>query len=351
MRLPLLVFFFLGMISKANAQTYHPILDSVSNVWHYTGNWIPVRTDQTVATTCDYQWITQYSRLETVGDTVINGFDYTIVDNLELWTGFVPCRFGYLREDTVSREVYFMPNDFSNELLMYDFSLNQGDIVQLDFTPFSGIHPAGQYFVDTIFTISTTAGPRSLFELRSVSFPFSDPVQWIEGVGSPGGLAYLKTSSGFGGLFMNTGCSDGVYRGDSQLLVCLEKAGVRTYFDSCAHAMASNSFCFFYGDSCFFYNICGSLEDLGVLSQVTVNPNPFMDVFQVELESSRDILVYASIYDLNGRQIQEPTSLSIRSGKNVFPMELNIDGSGVFLLRISSDVGELIRTLIFRLEP
>lgn len=346
----ILLISFIAFLSsfRATAQTYHSLLDSTSNIWHYTANWIPVKTMQPAASSCDYQWLTQYSRLESVGDTIINGTQYTIINNFELWAGFVPCRFGYLREDTANRKVYFLPNDLSPELLMYDFSLNQGDQIQLDFTPFSGMHPAGLYYVDTVFSINTTAGIRNLFELRLLSSPFSDPVQWIESVGSPGGLAYLKTSSFFGGLFMNSGCNDGIYRGDSQLLVCREQAGVRTYFDSCAHNMALNNFCFFYGDSCFFYNVCGSLNEIGNFSNIQVSPNPFRNTFQLEFESLVNTDIRMSISDLAGRLIMGPMSHEVNAGTNIIPISLDLGGSGVLLLRIEAGSGESFHRMIVK---
>ncbi|MFM7079427.1 MAG: hypothetical protein ACKOYC_06515 [Bacteroidota bacterium] len=349
----LLLISVIAIISSysASSQTYHPLLDSTANVWHYTANWIPVKTMQPAGGPCSYQNSSQYFRLESVGDTIINGTDYRIIDNFEIWTNFVPCRFGYIREDTTTRKVYFIPNDFSPEILMYDFSLNQGDQIQLDFTPFSGVHPAGLYFVDTIFPINTAAGARNLFELRSVLYPFTDPIQWIESVGSPSGLAYLKTSSAFGGLFLNTGCNDGVFRGDNHLLVCQEQAGIRTYFDSCAHTMAFNNFCFFYGDSCYFYNICGSLNEIGILSNVQVSPNPFSDAFQMQFESITDADVSISISDLSGRLLLKPTIYPVRAGANNVPIRIDGGVGGVLVLRLESESGELLHTMIVRSTP
>lgn len=346
MRSSLISLFVLLLSGSASAQNYHPLLDSVSNVWHYTANWIPVKTTQPASGPCDYQSFTQYSRLETVGDTSINGTDYRIIDNFELWANFIPCRFGYMREDTAIRKVYFLPNDLTPEMLMYDFSLNQGDQIQLDFTPFSGVHPAGMYFVDTIFPVNTPAGNRNLFQLRSVSFPWSDPIQWIESVGSPSGLAYLKTSTSFGGLFLNTGCNDGVYRGDSHLLVCQEQNGFRTYFDSCAHAFAYNNFCFFYNDSCFFYNICGSLEEHVAAVQMQVNPNPFSNICKVELQASQPMEGQFVVYDLEGRKVLGPQYQNLNAGTNNIELDARLLSPGLYVLEFMPDGYPPARTMI-----
>jgi hypothetical protein len=346
MRILLASLITLVLQGAVSAQTYHPLLDSTSNVWHYTANWLPVKTTQPTGGPCDYQSFTQYSRLETVGDTTINGTSYRIIDNFEIWANFVPCRFGYMREDTASRKVYFMPNDLSPEMLMYDFTLNQGDQIQLDFTPFSGVHPAGLYFVDTIFSVNTSAGNRNLFQLRSVSFPWSDPIQWIEGVGSPSGLAYLKTSTSFGGLFMNTGCNDGVYRGDSHLLVCQEQAGLRTYFDSCAHNMAFNNFCFFYGDSCFFYNICGSLEENSSSVNMQVSPNPFFNICKVELQTSLPMAGQFLIYDMKGRIVLGPQYQYLDAGINSIELDAKLLSAGLYVLEFVPNGYPPARTMI-----
>lgn len=346
MRIILASFITLLLNGSVSAQNYHPILDSTSNVWHYTANWIPVKTVQPAGGPCDYQSFTQYSRLESVGDTSINGINYRIIDNFEIWANFIPCRFGYMREDTASRKVYFMPNDLSPEILMYDFALNQGDQIQLDFTPFSGVHPAGVYYVDTIFLVNTTAGSRNLFQLRSVSFPFTDPIQWIEGVGSPSGLAYLLTSTSFGGLFMNTGCNDGVYRGDSHLLVCQEQAGSRTYFDSCAHAYAFNNFCFYYGDSCYFYNVCGSLEEVGSPFKMRTSPNPFVDGFSIDFESPIQISGVFHVSDLHGKLIFVQESANLIVGHNEIPIYIPNLPSGNYILSFLADNHPPARQLI-----
>lgn len=346
MRLLLISFIALLSSFTATSQIYHPLLDSTSNVWHYTANWIPVKTMQTASGPCDYQSFSQYYRLESVGDTTINGTDYRIIDNFEIWSNFVPCRFGYMREDTATRKVYFIPNDLSPEMLMYDFSLNQGDQIQLDFTPFSGVHPAGLYFVDTIFAVNTLAGIRNLFELRSVSFPFTDPVQWIESVGSPSGLAYLKTSSSFGGLFMNTGCNDGIFRGDSHLLVCQEQSGVRTYFDSCAHNMAFNNFCFFYGDSCYFYNICGSLEENTSAVSMQVSPNPFFGVCKVAMQANQPMDGEFRIYDLEGRSVISPQFRKLLGGSNSIELDARLLSAGLYVLEFAPNGYPPVRTRI-----
>ncbi|MFM7177636.1 MAG: hypothetical protein ACKO0X_09470 [Bacteroidota bacterium] len=346
MRILLVTVFAIISSYSASSQNYYPLLDSSSNVWHYTANWIPVKTMQPAGGLCDYQTYTQYCRLESVGDTVINGTNYRIIDNFELWANFLPCRFGYMREDTASRKVYFIPNDLSPEILMYDFSLNQGDQIQLDFTPFSGVHPAGLYFVDTIFPISTPVGARNLFQLRSVLYPFTDPIQWIESVGSPSGLAYLETSSAFGGLFLNTGCNDGIFRGDNHLLVCQEQAGLRTYFDSCAHSMAFNNFCFYYGDSCYFYNICGSLEENTAAVSMEVSPNPFLDVCKVVMQATLPMSGQFIVYDLEGRSVLGPQFQKLDAGANNIDLDARSLSAGLYVLEFTPTGYPPARTMI-----
>ena len=104
------LFFFISFIGKTiTAQTYYPLLDSV-NHWQTLANVIPVRLQapSTASGPCAYP-INFYNVLEhyTTQDTVINTLTYKIVD---AFVDLNPptCHFGFIREDTAARKVYFI---------------------------------------------------------------------------------------------------------------------------------------------------------------------------------------------------------------------------------------------------
>ena len=74
MKKNLSIFILFLSSSALMAQNYTPLLDPISNTWHYTANWIPVRVAQSPAANCDYgQCIFGSSIYYTDGDTLING--------------------------------------------------------------------------------------------------------------------------------------------------------------------------------------------------------------------------------------------------------------------------------------
>lgn len=64
-------------------------------------------------------------------DTMMNGYEY-----YKLWNDNKQCK-GYLREDTIAQQVYFVTTDFYPEVLTVDYLLNPGDTFAFtyDFDP------------------------------------------------------------------------------------------------------------------------------------------------------------------------------------------------------------------------
>ena len=84
---------------------------------------------------------TKYNNYSITGDTVISSAIYHKVWNEGIYkkitgwtssidTGAFSYYAGAMREDTISKKVYFIPPSHSTEELMYDFSVNVGDTVR-----------------------------------------------------------------------------------------------------------------------------------------------------------------------------------------------------------------------------
>jgi hypothetical protein len=109
----------------AQTSVYHPVPDT-NTFWKTTGVWL----FQGPPPAAGYSEFTVY----TEGDTTINGLAYT-----KLYEGgwsmgpTGPIVYGFhfydgaFREDTIARQIYFVPWSDTTEKLLYDFSLNIGD--------------------------------------------------------------------------------------------------------------------------------------------------------------------------------------------------------------------------------
>lgn len=120
----------------------------------------------------------QYSKFCVNGsDTLINATNYNEIFACDL-TG--SNYFGAFRED--SGQIYFVPADSTNEFLLYDFTLNEGDfqdvIVQDVWDNSFSIANTQISSVDTI-TVNNTQR-RLLYT--------NDGFSWVEGIGSSTGL-------------------------------------------------------------------------------------------------------------------------------------------------------------------
>lgn len=152
--------------AKVYSQTYTPLLDDW-NEWHLTNCFFGCTTDV----------------YYTDGDTLVNGKMYKILDGYHYIN-----RNLLLREDIDAKKVFLTLTQpqFQEDILVYDFSLNEGDSIQMrnPLTPF----PAndGYFKLDSIrhfpqngeekkhFYFSPTISNTSLIE----------QAVWVEGVGS-----------------------------------------------------------------------------------------------------------------------------------------------------------------------
>ncbi|MFA5417977.1 MAG: T9SS type A sorting domain-containing protein [Bacteroidales bacterium] len=123
---------------------------------------------------------------------------------------------GYLREDTISKKVYFSEWDPEEIGLIYDFDLKVGDSVKID-----------NYYVgfEDVLLICDSVNSFIISGILRNQFYFSTPDMsgisdiWIEGIGSKYGLLY----SGIGGAGFAGGGTD---------LLCCSKSDTIIYMDT-----------------------------------------------------------------------------------------------------------------------
>jgi hypothetical protein len=329
------------------AQTYYPMLDPVSNDWYFVSAMVPVRLSQN-AVNCAYgmgPWTSFSYKSTTTGDTVIGGNTYRKLEEVNTFFPGNDCFFGYLREDTASRKIYFMDHQSGPETVLYDFSMQVGDSISLDFVN-QGYYQNGYFTVDSIGLISIPAGTRRIFFLNNHGIPWPTfyPLEWIEGVGHPGHLVYTHSANSYGGaaFFM---CQDQLPRDYYQSLSCFEHAAQKVFFDSCAHAEALNNMCFDYQDSCNYWNICGSVSEHFAVRHLSVIPNPSSGPVQIRAEAVHGTQGVVRISEVRGKSITEQPVV-LNTGTNTFELPVSGYDSGIYIVELSLPGGSLFTKLI-----
>ena len=315
------------------------MLDGLSNYWYFTGNVLPVKVVQQNSGPCTYPILGYFAmtHLRTIKDTSINNQSYSNLEQFDFMNPFDTCVVGYIREDTVAQQIYFMDNTFGPENLIYDFSMAPGDSIQLDFIV-NGYFPSDQYLLDSITTESFPIGQRRVFFLTPKNQFSNGPLIWIEGVGNPGYLIYTHSENFDGGLFSWV-CQDYNPRNFSSLLTCFEHGNQKVYIDSCAHSVASMGGCLNYADSCNYWNICGAVDESDLFNSFNINPNPSKDQIHLELESDFDSGSELILYSLNGKVLLKEPDVRITTGINRISLDVTTLSSGSYILRVLTPKG------------
>lgn len=182
----LLLLFYIGLAQFSNAQTYRPLLVP-GRVW-------------VVGTYHAYEQCLMYglppwsdctlrNRLFLLGDTLIQGISYQKLMRQSFsigssWAGpftlTAPYYYGALREDSSARKVFAYVTTFQNEVLLYDFGLQQGDTCTLRYEAFAGSSSIEAVSVDTVFTLPDGRKKWKLY----------NGLEQVEGVGMSTGLLY-----------------------------------------------------------------------------------------------------------------------------------------------------------------
>lgn len=248
------------------------------------------------------------------GDTTINdilykkigqtGYDVFCTDIIT--SG--PYYMGALREDTALNKVFFIPEGYQNDMLLYDYNLQVGDTLPQGYNV---NFLADELFVNSIDTFETNGVLRQRWNLEAEYMgPFASI---IEGIGSTTGLLeeiYMFEADAF--------------------LRCYFQNDIAYYTNS-----LPASECVMPTDSCFY---------LGVNEQESVDilcyPNPAKDVVNIA-GLDRLKISEVRIYDQMGRQVfmnkLETNGIDI-SGLN----------PGMYFLHIKTEEGIASKKLIVK---
>lgn len=340
MRKHLLFTFLLFSIFQLRAQQYIPLLDSI-NRWTVVGNWIPVRISSSHSI-CTYPFspFGSNSYFQTNGDTNLNNITYK---KLMITDQFSTCIAGFLREDSLARKVYFVNTIGGNEELIYNFSLNVGDSIPLNFYQ-SGFYTSGNFTVDSISIITITAGQRRIFYLTNHTQP-SYSLEWIEGAGSPEHPFYTYSNNNYGGLMFNY-CTGNQYFFDSYLTCFYHSSNV--YFDNCAYNHAVTDLCFLVSDSCSYGNFCGNISENNMIKNISLSPNPAHAEITIELDVLQSAEYVFQIYSVDGRIAASNRTETFLIGRNTRKINVSSLAIGTYFLECRSKAGSIFRKLLIQ---
>ncbi len=292
--------FLLADFSPAGAQTYQKFLFN-NNEWDIYADAIPVENKSV------FPFLS--GPVLAFEDTLVGAYSYKkAYSRTEDLTGFgnKPC---LLREDTVTKKVYIISADSTNERILYDFSLLTGDSLYLEFryeNSFNHMLKGGWYFVDSMGVVNTLSGPRTTWFLSNPQLTLIQPnlphLTWIEGLGSTISPVYLDEECGY---------SMGIVNAQAMFylsLVCVFHDSAAVFHDSAWTAIYAQGAWNFLGDSCIF-NIGGSVPDMpSRAASLLISPNPVQMETWIRLLDSKlpgNETCFLILVDLQGRILQQ----------------------------------------------
>lgn len=331
------------LASGAFAQTYYPMLDSI-NVWSYASHLIGVRhAEMTQAAPCSYPLFAYGSfKQYTEADTLIGSYYYKPVMNT-LFT----CTMGYMREDTAARKVYFIDQVSPTEKLIYDYSMQVGDTMTINFFMQSGTYASGVYTLDSIGSQQILAGTRRTFHLSCHDVPSSAALTWVESIGNEIDLLYPYFENQLGmGIFQSC---PGFQHQFGQFMICVNHAD-KIYDDPCSFQTAlANMNSSTIIDSCDYYSFIGAVNEMDELIAMDVFPNPSAGSVTISLNLNQKTELSLIVHDLAGKQIIRQIGLGeIPQGKTERQINLSDLPEGFYLAEIHSAEGSAFRKLIIQ---
>lgn len=339
------IVFFLTLLTKAlQSQGYFKMLDKDTTTWQHFSCMIPV--------------VYKNSGIASIGpsdhpivaiDTItINSALYRKVYQLQAYSLNYANKlfFGYMREDTTARKVFFRETTAGPEYLLYDFSISLNDSIQLTFPNNSSDN--GFYRVDSVITKTEKCGPRKHFFLRKHINNFQPAVkyiEYIESIGSTLHVLYPYSSSNIQDYcwfsYSTTSCRHYWPVG----LACKHDNFSKRY-QSCTYVLAQQNGCVTPVDSCNYRTTCSGIRSHELPQGVTVFPNPASDKLSVQFSDNLQHRVAIEISDISGKLFVEQDQKI--TGQSVVIDIRGLD-RGYYLLRIKIDGSAFSQPLM--IEP
>lgn len=169
----------LTTFSYAQTNVYHPFPDS-NAVWGMSSGCVDM-----VNQCGNYMYVKLYY----AGDTIIDGYSYKMIyqgvgpQTNSSCCGISSPGYGFLRQDTAARKVYWRDQWMSSDTLLYDFTLNVGDTL----IGFLNCDTSPPLTVNSVDSILVGASYRKRINFKSTDV-CADYFSIIEGIGGTTGL-------------------------------------------------------------------------------------------------------------------------------------------------------------------
>lgn len=333
--------FVLFTLCSYSQSTYYKMLKQDTTTWQHFSAFVPVGPNKPANVSS-----TGVSDFPVVAiDTItINNLIYKKIYQLQShglnYSG--KSLSGYMREDTVARKIYFKETISQPEVLLYDFSMNINDSIQITF-PYIA-NQTGYYRVDSIKIKNENCGPRRHFYLRkhlNNPQPTAIYLDVIESIGCTYHILYKFDFYGMGpqGQFVG---SMAPCRHPWQLGISCKHDDMSKQFQSCTFMLAQQNSCLNPVDSCNYRNVCSNLKSNDWDRLVKIGPNPTNDKIEVSIEQSFETITI-SVTDMAGKIIFSPPNGSMLLEKNYFSFSTKDLAPGIYILQV-----KLNETLIKR---
>ncbi|MGZ3899049.1 MAG: T9SS type A sorting domain-containing protein [Bacteroidia bacterium] len=326
------------MSSLQSQTTYYKLLDKDTTTWQHFNCAILVGNKTQNSS------INPFDRPIVAVDTIIiNSYKYKKVYELQAYSINYTGKmfFGYMREDTVARKVYFRETVTSPEYLLYDFSLNVNDSIQLTFPNNASFN--GYYRADSIVTKTEKCGPRKHFYIRkhlNNSQPSVNYIEYIESIGSTMHTLYL-----YNPWCITSGCMlySNTCKHNWTVGLSCKHNNLKKQYQSCTFMLAQMNSCMNPVDSCNYRNSCGGLKSNSLPAGITVFPNPAKEYVAIKFDDNSSHSLNAEISDLAGKLI-----ITRKESGTLKEVKINFNGieKGLYILKIKVD-GETFSPPLF----
>lgn len=246
---------------------------------------------------------------------------------------------GYLKEDSLSQRIYFYNYDnqsnpnLNTEILLYDFSLTQGDTVYVS-SPSSPSDPGTPSIqhtlvVDSIGDYNILVDDLTFFglipfindsarviNLHSLSTNHQDEITWVAGIGSLAGPLRNGVEAGLSTQYE---------------LSCFYRDSLLSY-----KAVSTEVF----GLSGCLYESVGLAPQLN--KRINIYPNPSSGTLRIEVSNGAKKIERLEVYNINSELVFLDKDY-VENGEGI---DLNFLTNGVYLIRIQIEGQNLTKRMI-----
>ncbi|MBA2612487.1 MAG: T9SS type A sorting domain-containing protein [Bacteroidetes bacterium] len=309
-----------------SAQTYNKMLVKDTTSWQHFNCYIPVIAPGQQPATPNFGFFPVVA-IDTI---TINNLLYKKVYQLANYgLNYTGKQFkGYMREDSLTRRVYFKESTIIPEILIYDFSLNVADSTYYSFPNSSNLN--GYYRVDSIIVKTEVCGSRKHFYLKKHvnqnPVAYENYLEHIESIGSTFHALYNYNFNGYGGCQFQWASGPCKHLWELGLACKSDKKSKK--YQSCTVSLVNS--CIPHYDSCNYGNVCSGIRTYKLNKDVSIYPNPTSNKLVLTINLAATETLNIKVYDITGKELLSYKNVTFNEGENTY--ELNTSGldNGVY---------------------